>query len=268
MVSPLFARAKYSKIYPELFVDNEAEIILEKVLDLHPEATAEFSATEELIDEFMGLNFIIRAKTFDEMLNNYIKQHPKTTVVNLGCGLDTTFSRVDNGKITWFDLDLPDAIEYRRKLIPDSTRSISIPKSVFDLSWINTTNYKEKDGIFLIAGGLFSYFKEEDVAKLFVAMADKLPAAELLFDCQSSLGNKIINRRLKKLNVEGVHLDFNVKNPVKHIQKWSDKIEVVDWFTLFSRTERNPKWKKRTHLLMNLCDWLNAGKFVHVKFLS
>lgn len=33
---------------------------------------------------------------------------------NLGCGLDTTFERVDNGLLQWYDLDLPDAVELRK----------------------------------------------------------------------------------------------------------------------------------------------------------
>jgi O-methyltransferase involved in polyketide biosynthesis len=34
---------------------------------------------------------------------------PKGTVINLGAGLDDTFSRVDNGRVSWYNLDLPDA---------------------------------------------------------------------------------------------------------------------------------------------------------------
>jgi O-methyltransferase involved in polyketide biosynthesis len=49
----------------------------------------------------------------DRALKAYLTDEPQATVVNLGCGFDTTFQRVDNGTMRWIDLDLPDVIELR-----------------------------------------------------------------------------------------------------------------------------------------------------------
>jgi hypothetical protein len=46
----------------------------------------------------------------------FIEKHPEATIVNIGCGLDTTFSRIDNGKIQFYELDLPDVIALRKNL--------------------------------------------------------------------------------------------------------------------------------------------------------
>ena len=40
-------------------------------------------------------------------------------MVHIGCGLDSRFERVDNGRVEWYDLDLPDVIEQRRKFMGD-----------------------------------------------------------------------------------------------------------------------------------------------------
>lgn len=55
-------------------------------------------------------------------------------MVNVGAGLDTSFSRVDNGNILWYNLDFPDSIAFRKRFNPDCQRNISIAKSL-----LNTT---------------------------------------------------------------------------------------------------------------------------------
>ena len=56
-------------------------------------------------------------------------------VINLGAGFDDRFSRVDNGKILWFDLDLPDVITARKKAFPEKERVRMIAGNRLDPSW-------------------------------------------------------------------------------------------------------------------------------------
>ncbi|MFX1533749.1 MAG: class I SAM-dependent methyltransferase [Promethearchaeota archaeon] len=268
MVGPLWARATFSQLYPDLLNDQQAAELIKQVMAKHPEAKAEFAQLQEFVDEFMGLNFLIRARIFDDTLKAFIEKHPITTIVNIGSGLDTTFSRVDNGRIQWYNLDLPDAIEYRKQLIPESPRSKCIPKSVFDYSWFDALDFNSENRIFFFAGGLFQYFQEEEVSALCKAMAERFPGGELIFDAPSKLGNRIINRRFKRLGVKGINFDFALGDPVKQISKWSDRIQVIEWFTLFARTPRNPKWKLKTRLYMNISDRLKLGKYAQVRFLE
>jgi O-methyltransferase involved in polyketide biosynthesis len=43
----------------------------------------------------------IRTEILDNATKVFIKNHPQTAIINIGCGLDTRFSRLDNGKIHW-----------------------------------------------------------------------------------------------------------------------------------------------------------------------
>ena len=126
MYMPLWGRANISKIYPEYFHDPKAEEIL-KALDYDFSNVERFYAKKG-ITEYYTLTFSTRGKNFDDALLNYMENHPKTTVVNLGAGLDTTFTRVDNGKILFYNLDLPDAIDIRIKYIPESDRQKCMAK--------------------------------------------------------------------------------------------------------------------------------------------
>ena len=268
MVGPLWARAKYSQLFPEILKDTQAVDLIKKVKKLHPEAEQEFRAMEEFIDEFYGLTFLIRARIFDDTIQQFISQYPKATIVNIGCGLDTTYSRIDNGKILWYDLDLPVAIDYRSTWLPETERNKYIAKSAFDTAWFENVQFTEKKGIFCFAGGLFHYFPESEVASLIQAMAEAFPTGELLFDMPSRLGIRILKRRFKSAGIEGVDIKFGLRNPYKQIPSWTTRAEVLDWFPMFSRIQRNPKWKWVTRMTMRLNDWLKVGTFVHLKFLA
>ncbi len=268
MVGPLWARATFSKRYPHILKDQEASHIFAKVAKKHPEAEAKFAAMEQLVDQFLGLFFLVRARVIDESVRNYLIGNPEASVVNLGCGLDTAFTRVDNGRLLWFNLDLPDAIDYRLGLIPETTRSKCIPKSVFELSWFDDIDFTPTRGAFFIAAGLFPYFSEAALISLCNSMAERFTGAELMFDAGSRLGNVFVNRRFKKYGITGLKQHFDLGDPVRQLSKWSDKIEVIEWFPHFARTQREQTWKWKTRTLMNLCDWFNLSKFAHVRFMS
>lgn len=265
MVGPLYARAKYSKLYPDLFQDDKAVELIEMVMKLRPDSNDDFKRLDEFIDELLGLSFVIRARTFDDTIRRYIEKKPSATIVNLGCGLDTTFSRVDNGSILWYNLDLPDAIEYRRRLIPETERCRCIPKSFFNSSWMDDVDFAENNGLLMIAGGLFVYFDEESIADLFRALAKRFPSGEIIFDSSSARGNSLLNRRFKKFGVVGIEHKFEAKSQ-KQIEGWSPQIEVVDWFSFFSRIEKKPAWSRRTRFLMTLNERFMLAKFIHVRF--
>ncbi|MFX1607294.1 MAG: class I SAM-dependent methyltransferase [Promethearchaeota archaeon] len=265
MIGPLYARAKFSQLYPNLLQDNQAIDLMKRVRRLHPNSKDDFTILEEFIDELLGLSFVIRARTFDDTIRRFIEKRPNATIANLGCGLDTTFSRVDNGTLLWCNLDLPDAIEYRLQLIPETERSRCIPKSIFDFSWMDDIRYKPDDGLLMFAGGLFAYFTEEEVSSLFKSMAQTFPCGEIIFDSSSGRGNWFINRRFKKFGITGINHKFEAKSK-EQIEGWSDRIRVIDWFPFFSRVEKNPKWNRGTRMIMALNSRFSLAKFIHLRF--
>jgi len=266
MYMPLWGRGNISKIYPKYFHDPKAEEIV-KNLD-YDFSKVESFYTNKGIKEYYSLTFCARANNFDDALLRYMENNPQTIVVNLGAGLDTTFSRIDNGKILFYNLDLPDAIEIRTKFIPETDRQKCISKSVFDYSWFENVKFSRDKGIFFLAGGLFMYFEEEKVKLLFKDMAERFSGGELIFDGSSKLGCKIANRGLQKAGHEEVMWRFHIGNPKKLFARWSKKIELVDTYAYWKRTPKIPQFEKKTKKLMRITSFLKMGKFVHVRFLE
>ena len=128
-------------------------------------------------------------RKFDDKIREYIAEHPRASVVSLAAGRDTTFYRVDNGTIRWYDLDLPAVIEIRRQLLPEPERVTYIAKFLLDPSWFEDVD--AQNGIFMIAGGVLQYFEESEMKQFFSMLADNFPDGEIIFDAQSRLDTDI-----------------------------------------------------------------------------
>jgi len=124
----------------------------------------------------------VRTEILDEATTAFIRQYPDASVVNMGAGLCTRFNRVDNGSITWYELDLPEAIEMRRRFFTETDRHRFIARSITDFSWMGQIQKSEKQPVLFIGEGLFMYFEEEEVKNIFIKIADHFPSAELLFE--------------------------------------------------------------------------------------
>jgi O-methyltransferase involved in polyketide biosynthesis len=76
-----------------------------------------FGAANALLAQAQAL----RVRCFDLELARLLRTHPDATVVALGAGLETQFSRVDNGRVHWLSVDLDASIAARRRCPGAST---------------------------------------------------------------------------------------------------------------------------------------------------
>lgn len=104
--------------------------------------------------------------------------------VNLGCGLDDRFTRVDNGSIRRFNMDLPDAIEVRRKVFTDTERYKSVVGDILDPEWIK--QMPETKEAIVVAEGLFMYFTREQVRAILNSLTDSFPKEYLFVELIAS----------------------------------------------------------------------------------
>ena len=111
------------------------------------------------------LTVCLRAMKIDREMREFLQSTPDGVVLHLGCGLDTRFARIDNGLVTWFDLDLPDVIELRRKFFSENERYHMIASSVTDWGWLDQVRVGRKP-VFVAAEGLLMYLKPADVKEL------------------------------------------------------------------------------------------------------
>jgi O-methyltransferase involved in polyketide biosynthesis len=258
LILPLWGRATFGQLYPEILADNEAVNIINS-LDY------DFSEIEKTFGEHGGLTYLVRGRKIDNVLKRFISEHPNATVVNIGAGLDTTFSRVDNGTIYWYDLDIYDVITLRKSLIPEGPRNICVAKSVFDYSWFKDIRFNEKDGIIFVAGGVFFYFMENEVKELFITMAENFPNGELYFDGETKTALKVSNRMVKKSGNKGATMYFYINTP-KIFTLWSPLLHLKSVDSCFKNIKKDKRWKISTRMNMAFIDLFRMVSFYHIKF--
>ena len=112
--------------------------------------------------EYTFMASAVRSLNIDISVKKFLTDHPDGVIVELGCGLETTFYRCHNGQTVFYELDLPEVIEARRTLLPPSDRHIFLPYSMFDDQWIQSVKDNLNGrAILFVAAGLFYYFEKD-----------------------------------------------------------------------------------------------------------
>ena len=110
-------------------------------------------------DPFLSHEGVVaRTIMFRDELKRLLEKYPDAVCINLGCGFDDKFSQVDNGRLTWFDLDLPDQIAVRRKVYEDRERCTMVEGSALDGSW--TAVIPKSDMYIIVMEGVLEYFQK------------------------------------------------------------------------------------------------------------
>jgi O-methyltransferase involved in polyketide biosynthesis len=182
LLIPLYFRAMESQ-RPDALVRDP------KAVELVGQLDCDFSGVQRMKNE--QVNFLLRVREFDRQAQAYLVEHPDGVIVDLGCGLDTRFERVDNGQGNWYGLDLPEVIELRKDLLEETPRSHFIGCSVLDFSWMDALiDQVGKRGqparpILFLAEAMLVYLEEAEVKRLVQALTERFPGAELVCEAYS-----------------------------------------------------------------------------------
>ena len=135
-------------------------------------------------DPFMSHEGVVaRTIMFRDVLIKLLKKYPDALCINLGCGFDDKFSQVDNGRLTWFDVDLPDQIAVRRKVYEDRERCTMLDGSALEGEW--TEQLPKKDMNIIVMEGVLEYFSKEQVKTCLNMLCDCFEHGYLLAELHS-----------------------------------------------------------------------------------
>ncbi len=255
MLLPLWGRAVETLKPNPLLVDKKA---VEIINSIH----YDFSTIATNISKLSRASWIARSIYFDKKISEFISVNPDATVVNVGCGLDTTFDRIDNGRINWIDLDLPDAIELRKQYFQESGRRRNVAKSVFDTTWYDEIKTREK--VLLLIAGVIYYFDDSEVRRLFSEIHTFIPGAEIILDYASRFGIKLSNKQVIKrggMN-ESAYLKWGTDD-IYEIEKWDSFIKVISNMSMYKEHKKNYRLAKR--IGMGIADRFKVMSLAHIK---
>jgi O-methyltransferase involved in polyketide biosynthesis len=184
----------------------------------------------------------LRTKKYDYYTQRFLEKHPEGIIVNIGCGLDNRFERIDNGKCTFLDLDLTDIIDIKKSIFPKTERYKQIGQSVFDFSWMD---YVKSKHLLLLAEGVFMYCYENEVKSLFHEIHLKFPGAEIVFEVFSSKWLKgwkkwIVDIKIRKQLKFGkdAYFRFGIVDS-KEIESWLKHYRLIEDWSYFDAIKPN-----------------------------
>ena len=197
MLQTVYARAKESNGRGAIH-DAKAEEIIEK-LDY------DFSLADK--DTAMHSGVIARTIVLDRMTKEWLASHPGAVVVNIACGLDTRCYRM-SGNAHWYNLDLPETMAVREKLLPESGTISQIAMSAME-DWGSEIS-EQNVQVLIVIEGLTMYLNAKDVQQIFAVISSRFSQATIFVETM----NPMIVKRFKEKSIEGSHAKFTwgIKN--------------------------------------------------------
>ena len=263
LIIPLFARKVCSELYPNLYRDETAVRLIEKI-------DYDFSEAEKnsrsLMQRFGSLEVAMRQNDLAFEVRDYLKDHPNAAVVNLGCGLDSTGKSCDNGSCKIYNLDYPDVIAVRNELLPAGEREKNIPCDLNNTEWFRKID--ASNGAVFFASGVFYYFLTEQVKVLVLSMADAFPGGVLVFDAANRTAVKMIAKTwLKSAKIKDVGAYFAVSDAPKEIGAWDNRLRVTSrGYMLGYNDLRDPSVSGFFRFLAKVGDGMMKMQIVKIRF--
>lgn len=221
MMFPLSAKAYDAERKKPLLNDKKALELYNKVA---PKNRNHF---KRHIFDIGILAFCERALIMDDAIKQFLKKHPKGKILNIGAGLETSFYRLGQPNVLWYDLDLPDSIALREQLLPNTFKNVKyIAKSMFDETWIDDVG-DISNGLLITVPGVLPYFDEEQVKAFFNTFAPKLKGAEIIFDVISNMGRFFVTQKIRQSGMKNATLDWGIINP-HSMENWNNHLKLKE----------------------------------------
>ena len=231
----LVCRVVASQKNSPVFIDPMAVLSLERLMSIASEEEKKrilkwrkmYTGIQARDAKARALN----VRSFDRIAGLFISANPGCTVINLACGFDTRFWRIDTEKCTYLELDLPEVIELKRELLKDHLSYELIACSVLDASWIDQVTSNGNSNFLLLAEGLFYYLPEPDATRLLQEIARRFIRSQLVLDMAPEKYTRGLWKRLIQLESIAWGLDvsliFGINHP-RDIESFGNGFKVID----------------------------------------
>ena len=263
LIIPLYSRKLCSELYPNIYRDETAVRLINEI-------DYDFSVAEKnsrsLMQRYGALEVAIRQNDLAWEVRDYLKDHPKAAVVNLGCGLDNTGRSCDNGSCKIYNLDFPDVIAVRNELLPADEREKNIPCDLNDTEWLEKID--ASGGAIFFASGVFYYFLTKQVNALVQAMANAFPGGVLVFDAANRIAVKMIAKTwLKSAKIKDVGAYFAFSDAKDELSLWDNRLQVTSrGYMLGYNDLRDPSVSGFFRFLAKVGDKMMKMQIVQIAF--
>ena len=261
LMMPLYGRVYCEEHFPNTFPNKAAKETVERV---------DYDFNKVKSSELNMVTWGVRARMLQDAAKGYLAEHPHATIINLGCGLDLSFEEVDNGACRFINMDLPDVIAAREKIVDCREREFNFAGDLMDFSWMERIQTKPynvdvSDGVFIISGGVLMYFHTEQMKRFFQALAKAFPGGGICFDGENEQGLKKSNKIVQKTG-NGTEIHFPIEDSRKLFASWGDGFTKVTEHPLPGYVRKSREVPAKWKLVLSLGMRLGMVKIIEVRF--
>ena len=254
---PMLGRIYASEHCPQILYDKKA-------LELKNKLPSDLIEQNKQ-NQYTLLASASRSANMDRFIQSFLERRPNGVIVQLGCGLETTYYRCDNRRTHWYAVDLPHVIDYRRELLPELERETYLAGDAFTEDWIRQVRTEFPDAPILVtAGGLFHYFEENKVISL-LRMIGQSGNMEVVFDTVNKKGMAMMQKKyMKQVGHADAQMFFYVDAAKELAAKIRGNVKVIAEEPYYRHIPRNGL-NLSTRLSMAVSDRLCMVKMIQLK---
>lgn len=189
----------------------------------------------------------IRARKYDAIINDFISNTPNCTVINLGCGFDTRYWRLNKKECRYIEIDLPEVVKLKKEILGDRLCYDLIGCSVLDNAWINFVTKETDRNVLLVAEGLFMYLNKPDVKNLFKTISMSFQQSKIVLEVVTEKYTRGIMKKLVAMKMKrafgleaGSSYNFGIKNAAE-LESYGEGLRVINEWCYFEDPDTRPR---------------------------
>jgi O-methyltransferase involved in polyketide biosynthesis len=203
LLATLYARALDYASKDPILGDKFAYDVMQKI---------DYDYKKFKLDNVDKLILMLRSKCPDQWTREFLSANPSSTVLHLGCGLDSRVFRIDPpATVRWFDIDYPEVIELRKRLYQERHDYCMIGASVIDGHWLDEIPADRP--VLVVAEGLIMYLSERDGIELFKAISNRFFSGQFIFDSLSGMAIRL-SKLTPGAGVMGDFMNWGIDDPL------------------------------------------------------
>lgn len=168
----------------------------------------------------------IRSAMLDRAVEGFIQTYPDAVVVEIGCGLETRIFRVDPPPtVDWYDVDLPDVVELREKVLPHRENTHPIGQSLLNPHW--TEGVPRDRPTIIVADGVLGFLSEDDNRQVLAQLTDHFTTGELVFNAYTPFVARMNGRFTQVVGMPKSFAGFGFSDP-EELVAMNPKLTCID----------------------------------------
>ena len=201
----------YIPLYGKAFVSKRGLFLSDKRAEEIWEAEG-FKLRGKAASKWLAYYMGVRAAVFDEWVKEKIGEAPGSVVIHIGCGMDSRALRVGADKLMWYDVDLPEVIEERKRYYTETDTYKMISGDARDAEWLDEIRGEKA---IVVMEGISMYLPPEKVRGLTESLSLRFSHVSLLVDAYTSLAARL-SRRANPVKTVGVTEVFGIDSPSEY----------------------------------------------------